>query len=231
MRGRPFDTVAVPPPPLRLGSRFAGPGADTSPPSPYRRGVPRALRCRAPKPPTGREPRGFARSSPRGDARSRVARVLAACRCRVSMSRCRCSADLAPPGSARGDFGRRGRSSLTKELPTARPPGDAARDGVASRNPPPHPAARRLATAPLVGCSAGSIGMGWRGGDKGLGLSPVSVPGWGANIHSAQSPSIGGRQRFGAFFCGHSNHVKNRSITMTIVTSGQTIGSHQADGG
>jgi isocitrate dehydrogenase len=86
-----------------------------------------------------------------------VARVLAACRCRVSMSRCRCSADLAPPGSARGCFGRRGHQSLARGLAAARPPGAPARDGDASRNPPPHPAARCLATAPLVGCSAARI--------------------------------------------------------------------------
>ena len=70
---------------------------------------------------------GFRTNSPeRGWAEPGGARIKAACRCRVSMSRCRCSADLAPPGSARGDFGRRGRSSLAKELPTARPPGAPA---------------------------------------------------------------------------------------------------------
>ena len=122
-------------------------------------------------------PRGFASLPPRGDARSRVARVLAACRCRVSMSRCRCSADLAPPGSARGDFGRRGHQSLARRLTAARPPGAPARDGDASRNPPPHPAARCLATAPLVGCSAGRIGMARECGDKGAGLCPERAGG------------------------------------------------------
>ena len=166
MRGRPFDTVAVPPPPLRLGSRFAGPGADTSPPlSLQERGSPRPSMPRT-KSPDRPKAAGFRTKFPEGDARSRVARVLAACRCRMSMSRCRCSADLAPPGSARGDFGRRGLSSLTRGRTSARPPGAPARNGAASRNPQLHPAARCLATAPMVGCSAGSIGMGWRGGDK-----------------------------------------------------------------
>ena len=112
---------------------------------------------------------GFRTNSPeRGWAEPGGARIKAACRCRVSMSRCRCSADLAPPGSARGDFGRRGRSSLAKGLPTARPPVAPARDGDASRNPPPHPAARCLATAPLVGCSAGKVRVaGIRGACQG----------------------------------------------------------------
>jgi hypothetical protein len=106
-----------------------------------------------------------------GCAESGGARTKAACRCRVSMSRCRYSADLAPPGSARGCFGRRGRSPLTRGLTAARPPGAPARDGDASRNPPPHPAARCLATAPLVGCSAGRIGAGGAAGIKGGGYA------------------------------------------------------------
>ncbi len=161
MRGRPFDAAAVTSPPLRSGWRCAaGPGAYTSPLplSLQERGSPRPCHCAHPNPRPASKPRGFAPIPPKGDARSRVARVLAACRCRVSMSRCRCSADLAPP------VGRHGRSSLTRGLTAARPPGAPARNGDASRNPPPHPAARCLATAPLVGCSGGRIGAGGAAG-------------------------------------------------------------------
>ncbi len=178
MRGRPFDTVAVTSPPLRLGWRSDVPGADTSPLplSLQERGSPRPSMPRT-KRPDRPEGRGVSHHCPRKGMRgagwrASLPRADVECRCR--------GVDAAP--ISRRPAPRAGVLGVAAARPWRRnsPPLDLRKAAPATATPPetrnftrPHDASRQPPWSGAAG--GGRIGMARECGDKGCALFPVSA--------------------------------------------------------
>ena len=153
----------------------------------------RARRTQTPDRPQGR---GVSHQFPEwGCAEPGGARIRAARRCRMSVSECRCSADLAPPGSARGCFGCCGRSSLaggTHHRSTSGSPRPRRR-----RLPKPAttPGRTMPRDSPLGRVQRGEDRGGRGSGDKGRRLCPEG--GWGRDGHRAEAQRSPSRPRNG----------------------------------